>query len=1476
MGVVITLFLLLKIPAVQRLLGTQVSQVVGKKIGSDVQVGRVGFQLPNRIILDDFLVYDQSHDEMLKASRVSASVSILPLMSDKIVVTSAQLFGLDAHLVKETPDSPFNFQFVLDSLKSDDNKPKTPLDLSIHSLIIRNGSLSYDVKSEPDKDSFCGNHVRLTGLSSHIILNKLTDNSLDLKIKRLSFAESKGFAVKECTFSLVADTTQATIPEFDLRLPQSNFHTDSIQIQFHHPKESGALTLKSFKTSLYDTKICPSDFSSFIPSLKNADTPYMLSASATGSLKNIVIPSVQLHSDDDQVRLQGNGHLNLTKAAPEWFAHIDDLHLGVVAIDRLAAQTGTRIQIPATLMRLGSIGFVGDLGGDGSHSSCMGNLVTDAGDAELVLDKKGNTVGGRLIADELDINRILDNDNFGLLSADLLLEASLPVNKAMTLTAKGKIDHFDYKGYAYHNINVDGTYDKMLFDGKINMDDANGLADLAGKLNLSGTTPVADISGTVRNFNPHAMHIVDKFDGKSFDFDIKANVKGNSLSNVKGTVDLTDFFMRSPDDTFSFSALHLDAYDTEGDNVLDINSDFGELTLQGRYDLEKLSGAIQHIVKSRLPNLPFIKGGADYGQNDFTFTANLTDSRWMKEFFNIDITLKEPLQLDGAINANEGLLDMTCGASRFIYNDAEYQDFTIQAKSNDEQLTALAAIKKKQSNGRTLDLGLKTTAAQDLLHTDISFDNHGDKLDLRGALSFQSSFFVDSRNQPTAHITIHPSEITINDTIWNIEPSDILVSQSRLMVDHFEIGNNDQHLAISGNVTREGNDSIIAVLDNIDVANISDILHVNGVDFGGFASGQVALHNIFSEPEAQGVLNVRNFQFEDGYMGELALNADWNKKENAIHLNALADAGYNRLTDIKGYIQLSPGEIDLHIDAYHSPLEFLERFCGSFMDNIDGDIVGNFRIFGPLSAINLEGKGVANGEADITPLNTHYTLHNDMILIVPDHLIFNNDTVYDHDGHIGLVSGSVNHHNLKDFTYSLNMSAQNMLVYDHKDFGDQSFCGTVYATGTCQIEGKSGEIFFDIEATPNKNTVFVYNAASPDALSDQAFIQWHDATVRPQEINVISSPASSSNRQENNDVPSDMRINFLINAVEDATLRVIMDSKSDDYIELNGSGVLRASYFNKGAFTIFGNYLVDHGIYKLTIQNVIKREFLFQPGGGIYFGGDPYEAALDLKAMYTANSVPLSDLNIGSSFASNNIRVNCLMNINGTPAQPTVDFDLELPTMSSDAQEMVRSLINSEEELNQQVIYLLTIGRFYNQDTNEEEGAQSRTSLAMQSLLSGTISQQINSLLGNFINTHNWNFGANISTGDEGWNNAEYEGLLSGRLLNNRLLINGQFGYRDNQNATTTFIGDFDIQYLLLPNGNLAINVYNQSNDRYFIKNSLNTQGVGFIMKKNFNGWRDLIGLRSRKNKIEYEGKNEIPSVPDSTVFDRITFDGNE
>ena len=92
----------------------------------------------------------------------------------------------------------------------------------------------------------------------------------------------------------------------------------------------------------------------------------------------------------------------------------------------------------------------------------------------------------------------------------------------------------------------------------------------------------------------------------------------------------------------------------------------------------------------------------------------------------------------------------------------------------------------------------------------------------------------------------------------------------------------------------------------------------------------------------------------------------------------------------------------------------------------------------------------------------------------------------------------------------------------------------------------------------------------------------------------------------------------------------------------------------------------------------------------------------------------------------------------------------------------------------------------------------------------------------------------------------EIEGMLEGRLLNNRLLINSNFGYRENPIANSNFIGDFELQWLLNKNGTVSLKAYSKTNDRYFSKTNLTTQGAGIIFRHDFNTW---FWWRKKKNR---------------------------
>lgn len=285
---------------------------------------------------------------------------------------------------------------------------------------------------------------------------------------------------------------------------------------------------------------------------------------------------------------------------------------------------------------------------------------------------------------------------------------------------------------------------------------------------------------------------------------------------------------------------------------------------------------------------------------------------------------------------------------------------------------------------------------------------------------------------------------------------------------------------------------------------------------------------------------------------------------------------------------------------------------------------------------------------------------------------------------------------------------------------------------------------------------------------------------------------------------------------------------------------------------MYGTYNIDRGTYNLNIPTLAqRRKFDILSGGRVTFSGDPASAEVKVKAQYVVNSASLADLNIGSGFANNTTRVNCLANIYGEVANMQFDLGLELPNCSQDEQQMVNNLIATDEDRTMQVLYLMGVGRFYAYNYTANELGQSQSMLMMNSLLSSTLSSQLNNIISNAVGSSNWTFGTNISTGQLGWNDMEVEGLVSSRLLNNRLLINGNFGYSDRQAATTNFVGDFDMQYLITPKGTVSIKAYSETNDRYFTKSTLTTQGVGLQLKKEFTRFIDLFRRKRTHNMFE-------------------------
>ncbi len=1446
-GLYLSLFVLLRIPSVQRSIGSATADMVAGQLGTEVSIGQVSVGLFDRVVIDDATVLDQNGKCLFKAARMSVKIKLLSLLQGRIAIASAQMFGAHIRMYRASAASKPNYQFVLDSLAS--NNPdgsRDKIDLRVGSFIMRRSSISYDrLDIAPRKGVADMAHIGLNDISANIQVAALTQDSINIKVRKLAFAERSGIILNKLSLAFEAGKSRCRLSDFELETACSHISIPLITASYRLKDGLPDMATATFRGKISPSVVTTADMAKFVPQLSGADAAATVSATIYGQGKTATVSQLDMTTSFGAM-LKANGRISGDKSGKRsWHADIQRLFIPGTAWSSIGKALFPKSDgTTAMLERLGDITASGS-GGTSRRglTEASARISTGKGTASMDLSTgSDNTFSGFVKAETTDLGQILDDKRFGNVQAEMRLNGTLRSRTVPSVQAKGTVARFTYNGYEYKNINLDGSYGADGMGGQLTMNDPNGSLDISGSMKKVAGSASVDLKATVSGLSPEAMGLTNRWGNARFSGTVAGQVTARTAADATGTVTLRDFKMEKTDSTYELKSLLLTSGRHGGQRYMAMTGDFGHAEMAGKVDFQSVLQSVADFTRGVLPTLPGLPKHTKHPTNDFLVNAEITKTDWLENILQVPLSSEGTISVSGKVSDTDKDLYLNCTAPAIRYAGQAFEDVAVAVTSPQNALHADIKATKILANGDRLRVELNGNAHGNRLETSLQWSND-DSNDFSGVLNADALFMSGGGSDGT-EIHIKPSNITVGNAEWTVKPARMTVSRQKIGVDGFAITHGGQHIMVNGTASNDGSDSLLVDLNGIDVAYILNLVDFDDVEFAGKASGRARITDPFGGLGAEARLVVSDFTFEQGRMGTLYANVGWNKREKQIDIDAIANDGADAMTLIKGYVSPSRDCIDLDIKAAGTHIDFVKSFTNSFMDRLEGHANGAVRLHGPLGEMNLTGELVVNGQADISTTGCTYNLDSDTLLFKVNGIEFENARISDIYGNSGWINGAVHHQNLADFSFDIGIESDEMLIYDIRTFGDDTFYGTVFGSGNIGIRGRSGEVTMDMEVTPHPNTTFVYNASTPDGVSKQEFITWKDRASMPQqqENGGKREEAESDNRLQSDD----LRINFALNMNPNATIKLLMDSKSNDYITLNGNGSLRATYYNKGAFNIYGTYTVAHGTYGVTIQNIIKKNFTFNEGGTIVFRGNPYDAELGLQAVHTVSGVSLSDLNIGNSFSNNTIRVNCLMNISGQPSKPVVDFGMDMPTVSSDEVQMIRSVINSEDEMNQQVLYLLGIGRFYpqgnNNSTAQDERQQSQTSLAMQSLLSGTLSSQLNNVLSTVINSNNWNFGANISTGDEGWNNAEYEGLLSGRLLNNRLLINGQFGYRDNAHtASTSFIGDFDIRYLLLPNGNIAIKMYNETNDRYFTKSSLNTQGIGLIMKKDFGKVGDLF-----------------------------------
>jgi hypothetical protein len=294
-----------------------------------------------------------------------------------------------------------------------------------------------------------------------------------------------------------------------------------------------------------------------------------------------------------------------------------------------------------------------------------------------------------------------------------------------------------------------------------------------------------------------------------------------------------------------------------------------------------------------------------------------------------------------------------------------------------------------------------------------------------------------------------------------------------------------------------------------------------------------------------------------------------------------------------------------------------------------------------------------------------------------------------------------------------------------------------------------------------------------------------------------------------------------------------------------------------------------------TLQNIINKRFTIESGSTIQWTGEPLDAQLNINAVYKLKTSlqPLIGSSVSTGGGSNlnrAIPVECIINLSDRLSQPTVTFDVKVPTADAEYQTIVANTLNSQSAIAEQFMYLIVANSFYSDLSGSSNNLGATASAA-------TGFELLSNQLSNWLSSDDYNVVFRYRPKSE-LSGDEVDFGFSKSLINNRLYVEVEGNYLiDNSQAVnqqmSNFMGEAYVTWLIDRAGTLKLKGFTQTIDRFDENQGLQETGVGIYYKEDFNNFKDL--KERIKNKFRSRRKREqqseaSPVTPqDSTAIEQ-------
>lgn len=1438
------LLLVLNSYRVQTFLAHQLTQYISKQWNTEVVVEKVEIDFPNQLILKNILIEDLQKDTLFFIRDLELKIIPKDWSFQDVEITSLNL--VDPYFnYYSMGEGTNNLNAFLNQFSGNGEKRDSAV-FSADQIKIQNGRFNYHLydKSDTILNQIDFNHLEVDSVFLSANDLKLETNQLTAIIESLSLKEESGFEIDQLAALFTMNDSLMDFQNLHLKTPNSNVIADYAMAYQNYSDFNDFIHAVHLSSEFKNSKIATSDIGYFTSELQAIDVQFNLNGKVRGPIDNLKGRNITL-SINDAVYLNGRFDLRGLPNVEETYIYMKLEQLttsmkGLSTIPFPSFENNNRLNIPNNMFSLGELTFKGEFTGFYNDFVSYGILDTELGrvKTDLLLSEDSDGLfnySGDIYSQNFQIGSMIDFSPMSKVGLDVTIEGKGTSIENAKASISGKIQSLNLYDYEYTDITVEGNLSKEKFQGKLSLRDENLKFDFNGLLDISQKQPIYNFDFNLIESKLAQLNLFRQSDTlTNLKLNANFNAVGSSIDNVYGEVILND--IRYSDSRFEkdLESIHLSS---EGDNLnrtIALSSNLVDAKIEGNVYFDELYAAlINHLnqyMSSANTKTMFQRNQA------FSFEAKLKNITPITDIFFPELVIADHTSILGQFNSESQFSKLVLNSPSVGIKKNVMEDLNLEFNTNKDSVS-LALLTKSTAINRLhfYQSSLKSTLNE-------------------GSLESQFNWFTDSMQSNDGNIKLSGEVFTLDsilfslknsyfylgDSLWEfLTPNAIQIAGSNLQVEHLTLKNFNQSMTLDGRVGNSNEDSLEIQFSNMQLQYLSNLLPKEIVDLNGVVDGNSTIRKYNDDYAISSDLAFSDLSINQSMIGDSYIKSEWMPDQKAFNVQASLGDEETKAFSITGsvYPFEENNSLDLSLSFNQTPIEVLRPYLTDYVTEVDGTINGQLKIEGKTTEPLIEGTlKLTNTEFRVIYLNTKYFI-DDEIVIRPDFIGFDLIKIKDENGKTAIGTGTIFHNNYSGFNLDIGLEFNSFLALNTNSTQNQLYYGKAIASGSGNISGYADQLIIEFNAATEKGTIFNVPITTDVEASNLDFIQFTNSHIKVEEKQEVDLRG--------------IQMNFDLKVKPETKIRLIFDEQVGDVMNGTGEGNIKLEINTLGDFNMFGKYTVSKGDYLFTLQNIINKRFNIAPGSSVSWDGDPYEAKIDIKAIYNLRA-SLYDLIPDDSTINTKRRVPVELELQLTEnlLNPDIGFDIRLPNSNENIRRQLESILylNStdmnKQEVNQQVFGLLVLNRFLPPSSGIVN--QNQVDRGAPGVNNGyeLISNQLSNWLSKV--SSQFDIGINYRPGDE-IANEELDLSLSTEVLNERLILDGNFGYsnanntiEDEQNSTN-FIGEFSAEYKISKDGRFRLRGFNRSANNNLLQNfSPYTQGIGVFYRKEFDTFEEL------------------------------------